>query len=73
MTPVRAQDRLDDLAQDDPSHFPARELEHWYFHGGVNGSAKVQGRVLNMILRTSRFMALDWYCLTAEGIVPWAD
>jgi hypothetical protein len=57
----------------DPDRFPAGDLERWFLAGTVDGSAKVQGRVLNAILRTSRFPPLAWYLLTEHGLEPWAD
>jgi hypothetical protein len=64
-------DRLDDLARDDPDRFPRVELERWYLAGGLNGSARVRGRVLNQILHVVTYRDQEWYVITPDGVSRW--
>jgi hypothetical protein len=64
-------DRLDDLARDDPYQYPRAELERWFFAGGVNGSARIRGNVLNQVLHVTTYEAKAWFILTEDGIARW--
>lgn len=62
-----------DRGQGDEERFSAEDLERLYLSGGVDGSAKIQGKVLNQVLNVTCYDSDRWYLLTHDRIVPWED
>jgi hypothetical protein len=63
----------EDRGVGDPERFPADDLEQLYQQGGLSGAVRIQGKALNVILKTDRYPPDEWFLLTAGKITRWLD
>jgi hypothetical protein len=58
----------EDAGPGDPEKFSADDLERLYRLGGNDPAVRIQGKTLNQILNTKKYVNSAWYVVTSDGV-----